>query len=82
MGKTLTIELPDELYNSLKKLSEKGTDREISEELVRIIESFLDKEYRRFNDPIFEPITTQGSGINDISERHDEYLYHRSERNN
>lgn len=82
MGKTLTVELPDELYNSLKKLSEKGTDREISEELVRIIESFLSKEHRRLNDPIFEPITAQGSGINDISERHDEYLYHSSNRNN
>lgn len=79
MGKILTIELPDELYDSLKELSKGGTDRELSEQLVRIIESFMQEEQRRLNDPIFQPITTQGSGASDVSQRHDEYLYRSSD---
>jgi metal-responsive CopG/Arc/MetJ family transcriptional regulator len=79
MSKALTIELPDELYDSLKELSKGGTDREISEQLVRIIESFVEEEHRRLNDPIFKPITAQGSAASDVSERHDEYLYRSSD---
>jgi metal-responsive CopG/Arc/MetJ family transcriptional regulator len=79
MGKTLTIELPDELYDSLKELSKGGTEREISEQLVQIIASFVEEEHRQMNDPIFKPITAQGSGVSDVSERHDEYLYRNSD---
>jgi hypothetical protein len=78
MGKVLAIELSDELYNSLKELYKGGTDREISKELVRIIENLMEEERRRLNDPIFEPITAQGSGLSNVSERHDEYLYRSS----
>lgn len=80
MSKALTIELPDELYSSLKKLSKGGTGREISEELVRIIGSFMKEGHRRLNDPIFEPITARGSGVSDVSECHDRYLYRGSDR--
>lgn len=79
MGKALTIEIPDELYDSPKKLSKGGTDREVCEQLVRIIEGFVEEEQRRLNDPIFKPITAQGSGVSDVSERHDEYLYRSSD---
>lgn len=75
MGKTLTVEIPDELYSALQELSKGRTDREINEELIRIIKGFVEERRRRLNDPIFEPITTTGSGLSDVSERHNDYLY-------
>lgn len=78
MGKALTVEIPDELYASLKELSKDGTDREIGEQLVRISERVIQEGHRRLNDPIFKPLTPEGSGASDVSERHDDYLYRSS----
>ena len=75
MGKILTVEIPDELYRTLQELSKGRTDREINEELIRLIKGFVEERRRRLNDPIFEPITATGSGLSDVSERHNDYLY-------
>ena len=75
MGKILTLEIPDDVYSSLKESSGEKNDREVSEQAVKILRFFLEKQNWRLNDPIFEPITTEGSGTVDTSERHDRYLY-------
>ena len=75
IGKTLTVEVPDELYSYLQELSKGRTDREINEELVLLIKGFVEERRCRLNDPIFEPITTTESGLSDVSERHNGYLY-------
>ena len=71
MSKTLTVEVPDEVYSSLREFFKEETSQQIGE----ILSTFLKEQSRWLNDPIFEPITPQGSGTTDISEQHDRYLY-------
>ena len=71
MSKTLTVEVPDEVYSSLREFFKEETSQQIG----RILRTFLKEQSRRLNDPIFDPITAQGSGTTDISEQHDRYLY-------
>jgi len=71
MSKILAVEVPDEVYSSLREFFREETSQQIGE----IFRGFLKEQSRRLNDPIFEPITVQGSGTTDISEQHDRYLY-------
>lgn len=75
MSKSLAVEIPDEIYGSLSELSDSGAEKEINREIARLVRTFLEERKRRLNDPIFEPITTQGSGTTDTSECHDRYIY-------
>ena len=75
MGKIITIELPDDLYGSLQMISNKKNLPELNKVITHVLKTFVDEERKRINDPIFLPITEKGSGINDVSEEHDKYLY-------
>jgi hypothetical protein len=75
MSRKVIVEMPDELVDSLQKLYEGKAEQEISTELVKAIRDFIESKLRRMNDPIFESIVTTGSGLSDVSEHHDKYLY-------
>lgn len=75
MGKILTIEIPDELYIALKEISGDKTEEEIGRKIFQIVKQFVEAYSERLNDPIFKPIAAERSGLSDVSERHDKYLY-------
>ena len=75
MGKMITIEIPDDLYGSIQMISNKKTRNELNKLINHILKSFIDEEKKRMKDPIFLPISEKGSGMPDISEEHNKYLY-------
>ena len=75
MGKIITIEISDDLYGSIQMISNEKTNNDLNEVINHILESFIIEEKKRMNDPIFSPIVGQGSGIANISEEHDKYIY-------
>ena len=56
-------------------ISNKKTLPELNKVITHVLKTFVDEEKRRLNDPIFLSITEKGSGITDVSEAHDKYLY-------
>lgn len=75
MSRKVIVEMPEELVDSLQKLYQGKAEQEINTELLEVIKDFIECKLRRMNDPIFESIVTIGSGLGDVSERHDKYLY-------
>ena len=75
MGKTITIEISDDLYGSIQMISNKKNNNDLNKIINRILETFIIEEKKRMNDPIFSPIVDQGSGTVNISEEHDKYIY-------
>jgi len=75
MGKTITIEISDDLYGSIQMISNKKHNNDLNKIINYILETFIIEEKKRMNDPIFSPIVGQGSGMANISEEHDKYIY-------
>ena len=75
MAKNINIEIPDDLYGSLQMLSHKKNIRELNNVINNILKAFIDERKKRMNDPFFLPISEKGSGISDISDEHDKYIY-------
>ena len=71
----ITIELPDDLFGSLQMISNKKNLPELNKVITHVLKTFVDEKRKRLNDPIFLSITEKGSGITDVSEEHDKYLY-------
>ncbi len=71
--KTLTIEIPENLYLSLKECSH--NEAKVEHTIINILEERFEEKNYRSHDPIFQPISAKGSGIHDIAENHDHYLY-------
>lgn len=75
MSKIVTIELSDDLYSSLQTISRAWKNQELNNIITYMIKCFINEGKNRKSDPIFSPITEKGSGITDVSEEHDKYLY-------
>jgi len=75
MGKIITIEVPDDIYAPFEEITKKKTNQEVSDEITKMLKELINDKLQRFNDPIFQPISKKGSGISNVSEKHDEYLY-------
>lgn len=75
MEKTVTIKIPDEIYNSLISMTNKEDMCSLDKTILHILNSFIEEVKNRYNDPLFAPISEKGSGFKDISENHDKYLY-------
>ena len=75
MGRPITITVPDDLYSTLLNISSRASTDGIDKTIMWILEKFVQDLQQRYDDPIFSPISEKGSGIKDISEQHDQYLY-------
>jgi len=71
----ITIELPEDIYGLLKAFSKEKNIPELNKVIFHILKTFVNEKRNRLKDPIFLPITNKGSGTDDVSEKHDKYLY-------
>jgi len=70
MPKVLSIELPDEAYDALQKLSQ-----EFGVPAEQLASSWLTKQIQHaVNDPLAKWIGAIETGIPDWAERHDEFI--------
>lgn len=70
MSQTLTLEIPDELYQALKELAAK--EGKSAEDLGAV---WLAATIERIaNDPLMNLAGALNSGVPDLAERHDHYL--------
>jgi len=75
MSKIITIEVPDDIYAPLEDITKHKANQDVSDEIAKMLKELINDKLQRFNDPIFQPISKKGSGISDVSEQHDEYIY-------
>jgi metal-responsive CopG/Arc/MetJ family transcriptional regulator len=74
MGKNLTIELDESLYQELERLAherEEGLDKALAEAL----KTYLEHRKAYVNDPFFQIGKAGRSGLGDLAQAHDKYLY-------
>ena len=70
MGKK--VEIPEKLYQKIA--DSEGKDR-VDQTIVKVLKDYLEQRKRRANDPFFRKGKTFSSGLSDVSEKHDDYLY-------
>ncbi|MFH0774291.1 MAG: hypothetical protein V2A53_02180 [bacterium] len=75
--KRINLEIPGEMYNFLKHQAEIRSVS-VSRILKELIEGYRSQESQRVdvkNDPLFKIGASFESGLTNLSERHDKYLY-------
>jgi len=74
MAKSVTVEIDELVYQELEKLvQERGTKLEAA--LAEAIEAYLKQRKAYVNDPFFQIGKAGHSGVGDLAEGHDRYLY-------
>ncbi len=68
----LKVEIPQQVY---LKLNQTIGKENISKCIVIALEEYLEKKFEREKDSFFQKPSSQGSGLSDVSENHDLYLY-------
>jgi hypothetical protein len=70
MGKK--VEIPEKLYRKIVKSA--GKDK-AEKAVVKFLQEYLELKEKRAKDPFFKKLKTYRSGLSDVSEKHDDYLY-------
>ena len=70
MGKK--VEIPEKLYQQMAK--SEGKNR-VEKAVVKVLQDYLELKKKRAKDPFFKKRKYASSGLSDVSERHDDYLY-------
>jgi len=74
MGKNVTVEIDERIYRELERMvRERGT--RLEEALAEAIEAFLEQRKAYANDPFFQIGKAGRSGLGNLAEAHDQYLY-------
>jgi len=74
MKKSVIIEFDETAYQELKQLAqERGT--ELEEALTEAVKAYWAQRNAYVNDPFFQIGKVGSSGLGDLAEAHDEYLY-------
>jgi hypothetical protein len=75
MATKITIEIPDELYGSIRRYSNEQDAENLNKIINKILQAFISEGEKRKNDPLFSAIVAEGSGLTDVSQNHDSILY-------
>jgi hypothetical protein len=81
MKKNVTIELDEALYQELERLAQEGGER-LNEALTEAIQAYLQQREAYVSDPFFQIGKAGHSGLGDLAEAHDKYLYDAELRGN
>jgi len=74
MGKSVTVEIDEATYRELEQVAqERGA--KLEEALAEAIEAYLEQRKACVNDPFFQIGKAGCSGLGDLAEAHDKYLY-------
>ncbi len=76
MEKILTLHIPVNVYEKIKYLV-KTENKRMEDVLLEAVEDSLKRKLERINDSFFQITATKGSGLHDVAEKHDKYLYER-----
>lgn len=74
MGKSITVELDELTYQELERLAQEGGTR-LEEALTEAVEAYLEQKKGYLHDPFFQIGKAGRSGLGDLAEAHDKYLY-------
>jgi hypothetical protein len=74
MGKSMTVEIDEASYQEIKRLAqERGLKME--ETMAELLKAYLEQRKAYVNDPFFQIGKAGCSGLGDLAEAHDKYLY-------
>ena len=73
-----SVKLPDSAYKRLERIARRRHSR-VEEELVEAVESHIQEREAYLNDPFFTTDSLGASGLGDLAEKHDAYLYETNE---
>lgn len=74
MGKDITIEIGENTYNQLEAIAEKKGSK-LNDEIMEAIKTYVERMNVFSDDPFFKIGKAGKSGLGDLSESHDKYLY-------
>ena len=74
MGKSVTVEIDEAIYQGLERLVQERGAR-LEEALAEAIKTYLEQRKAYVNDPFFQIGKAGCSGLEDLAEAHDQYLY-------
>lgn len=74
MSRNVTVEIDETMYQELERLAlERGT--KLEEALAELLEAYLKERKAYVSDPFFQIGKAGRSGLGDLAEAHDQYLY-------
>ncbi|HOI70620.1 MAG TPA: hypothetical protein PLN41_12825 [Methanothrix sp.] len=74
MGESVTVEIDKATYQEFEQLARsRGT--KLEETLTEAIQAYLEQKKAYMKDPFFQIGKAGRSGLGDLAEAHDEYLY-------
>lgn len=74
MGKNLAVEIDEATYRHLTALA-KERNCEVKDEIAQAIRTYISQRMSYMHDPFFRIGKAGHSGLGDLSENHDKYLY-------
>lgn len=74
MGRNVTLELDEKTYQEMKRLAEAAGGR-LETALADAVAAYLEQRKNYLNDPFFLLGKAGRSGLGDLAEAHDKYLY-------
>ena len=74
MGRNVTLELDEKTYQEIKRLAE-ACGGKLETALADAIAAYLEQRRTYVNDPFFLLGKAGRSGLGDLAEAHDRYLY-------
>jgi len=74
MARNVTLELDEETYQEMKRLAQ-ASGAKLETALAEAIVAYLEQRKTYVNDPFFRLGKAGRSGLGDLAEAHDKYLY-------
>lgn len=74
MRKSVTVEIDEATYQELEQLAQEWGAK-LEEAMAKALETYLEQRKAYVNDPFFKMGKAGRSGLGDLAEAHDKYLY-------
>jgi len=77
--KSITIEIKEDIYGQLEAIAQKQGSK-LEAAITEAIKSYIERMRAYSNDPFFQIGKAGESGLKDLAEAHDKYLYGKEDR--
>jgi len=74
MGKSLTVELDEFAYKQLEVIAQERNSK-LEDEIAEAVKAYIEWRRAYSEDPFFQIGKAGRSGLGDLAEAHDKYLY-------
>ncbi len=74
MSQRITIEIPDEVVKAFNQILNRKR-KKLQEGIIEAINEYIKQRIKYTHDPFFKIGSSGKSGLSDVSQNHDKYLY-------